>query len=100
MLNVAKSPPMVVNTTVERSEMSIAVSLFNSLISRDNSVEVYPDKSLMFVLMLLLIILVVSFDKSTMVEEIELFKAFKLASIDASILIDCGLSVGSDDNTM
>ena len=31
-----------------------------------------------------------------MVEEIVLFKAFKLASMVTSILIDCGVSLGSD----
>ena len=42
------------------------------------------------------IIAVVSLDKSTMVEEIVLFKAFKLASMVTSILIDCGVSLGSE----
>ena len=35
----------VLNVTLLKSLISTVVSLLNSLISRDNSVEVYPDKS-------------------------------------------------------
>ena len=45
----------------------------------------------------LFIITVVSLDKSAMLEERFKLSSFKLESIDASILIDCGVSLGSDD---
>ena len=48
----------------------------------------------------LFIITVVSLDKSAMLEERFKLSSFKLESIDASILIDCGVSLGSDDKMM
>ena len=75
---------MYETNTEELSFISTVVSLFNSDISLDNSLDVYPLKSVI----LLVILLVVSFDKSTIVDEISAFKAFKLASMDASIFMD------------
>ena len=37
---------MVSNTNDDKSLISLTVSLLRSIISRDNSIEVYPDKSM------------------------------------------------------
>ena len=87
MLNVLISPIIDVNIVDDKSLISLTVSLLKSLISRFNSLEVYPDKSDTLVL----IIVVVSFDKSTIFVELldaEVLISFKLASIDTSTFID------------
>ena len=99
VLNVLISPIIDVNMVDDKSLISLTVSLLKSLISRFNSLEVYPDKSVTLVL----IIVVVSFDKSTIFVELldtEDLISFKLESMDASILIDCGFELGSDVNAI